>query len=158
MINDWNDEHSPRKTPHTERFRRTIISISEDEDESEPHSPSSPRRTPIKKSPVKKDKEEIQRRKLFDEKKCALATSFLKDVDEKTANGRIAALAASAGGIQIVWSKKLRSTAGRANWKRETLRAKNADGTVSATTYRHHASIELAEKIIDDEGEIFFWI
>lgn len=151
MINDWNDQYSPRKTPHSERSRR-LISISED-DESEPSPSGSPRRSPIK-SPVKKDKEEIQRRKLFNEKKNGLAASFLKDVDEKTTNGQITALAASSGGIHIVWSKKLRSTAGRANWRRETLRTKNPDGTVSTTTYRHHASIELAEKIIDDEGEL----
>lgn len=150
MINDWNDQYSPRKTPHTERSRR-IISIDED-DESEPSPSASPRKSPIK-SPAKRDKEEIERRKLFNEKKHDLATSFLKDVDEKITNGQIAALAASAGGIRIVWSNKLRSTAGRANWRRETLRTKDGEGTVS-TTSRHHASIELAEKIIDDEGEI----
>lgn len=152
VINDWNDQYSPRKTPQTERSRRAIP-ISED-DESEPSPSASPRKSPIK-SPNKKDKEKLQQRKIFNEKKHSLATSFLKDVDEKTTNGQIAALAASSGGIHIVWSNKLRSTAGRANWKRETLRTKDPDGTVSTTTtYRHHASIELAEKIIDDEGEI----
>ena len=62
-------------------------------------------------------------------------------------------MAESAGGIKIVWSKKLNSTAGRANWKREALRTQNADGTFT-TTYRHHASIELAEKVIDDEERL----
>jgi len=66
-------------------------------------------------------------------------------------------MAKSAGGIQIIWSKKLNSTAGRANWKREALRSKPADGSTSSattTTYRHHASIELAEKVIDDADRL----
>ncbi len=66
-------------------------------------------------------------------------------------------MAESAGGIQIIWSKKLNSTAGRANWKREALRSKPADGSTSSaptTTYRHHASIELAEKVIDDADRL----
>lgn len=152
MINNWNDQYSPRKTAQTERSRR-MLSISED-DGSEPSPSASPQKSRIK-SPVKKDKEEMQRRKLFNEKKHGLATSFLKDVDEKITNGQVAALAASAGGIHIVWSKKLRSTAGRANWRKETLRTKNPDGSVSTKSNRHHASIELAEKIIDDEGEMY---
>ena len=63
-------------------------------------------------------------------------------------------MAESTGGIQIIWSKKLCSTAGRANWRRETIRTKNADGSAPNTLYRHHASIELAEKVIDDEGQL----
>ncbi|MCJ1425743.1 hypothetical protein MMC29_003643 [Sticta canariensis] len=152
VINSWNDQYSPRKTPRTERSGR-MLSISED-DGPEPSPSASPQKSPIK-SPVKKDKEETQRRKLFNEKKNGLATSFLKDVDEKITNGQVAALAASAGGIQIVWSKKLRSTAGRANWRKETLRTKHPDGSVSIKSDRHHASIELAEKIIDDEDRLF---
>ena len=60
----------------------------------------------------------------------------------------------STGGIQVIWSKKLCSTAGRANWRREAIRSKDADGLVSNVTHRHYASIELAEKVIDDEGHI----
>ena len=61
-------------------------------------------------------------------------------------------MADSTGGIRVIWSKKLSSTAGRANWRREAIRSKNADGSIRDTTYRHHASIELAEKVIDDES------
>ena len=68
------------------------------------------------------------------------------------AGGKVRALAESAGGIKIIWSRKLNSTAGRANWKRETLVSRGAEGS-SSKTYRHHASIELAEKVIDDEGK-----
>lgn len=63
-------------------------------------------------------------------------------------------MAESTGGIRIIWSKKLSSTAGRANWRREAVRSKSGDGTVCTTTHRHHASIELAEKVIDDEDRL----
>lgn len=148
MINDWNDQYSPRKTPKP-GHSRGIVSINDDESESSPC--GSPRKSPSK-SPVKIDKEAVQRRKSFDGKKNGLAISFLKDLDEKIANGQIGTLAAAAGGIRITWSKKLISTAGRANWKRESIQSKSTDGTI-LTTYRHHASIELAEKVVDDESE-----
>ena len=116
-------------------------------------SPSnSPRKSPIK-SPAKKDREAIERKKVFDGKKHDLALAFLEELDQTTADGRVASLAASTGGIRIIWSKKLNSTAGRANWKREAIKTKNIDGSTSSTSYRHHASIELAEKVIDDEGK-----
>lgn len=68
------------------------------------------------------------------------------------ADGRVGVLAESAGGVKVVWSKKLHSTAGRANWKRETLVSRDPAGE-GTRIYRHHASIELAEKVIDDEGK-----
>lgn len=102
---------------------------------------------------MKRDKQAADRRKVFNEKKYALAASFLEKLDQTIVNGQITALAKSTGGVRLIWSRKLQSTAGRANWKRETTRTKNADGTVSAATYRHHASIELAEKVIDAEGK-----
>ena len=81
-----------------------------------------------------------------------MATSFLAEVDQTITGGQVSALAELTGGIKLIWSKKLTSTAGRANWRREAVRSKSADGTVSTTSHRHHASIELAEKVIDDEG------
>lgn len=106
------------------------------------------------KTPAKKDKRVIEQRKLFDEQKHELATAFLAEVDQTITNGQVASMAHSTGGIQIIWSKKLSSTAGRANWRREAIRSKDADDFLSNTTYRHHASIELAEKVIDDEGHL----
>ena len=82
-----------------------------------------------------------------------MAVSFLSEVDSEIGDGQVSAMAASTGGIRIVWSKKLSCTAGRANWRREAVRSKNSDGSTSTTTHRHHASIELAEKVIDDEGK-----
>ena len=104
------------------------------------------------KSPATRHKKVIEQRKLFDDRKHELATAFLAEIDQKITNGQVASMAQSTGGIQIIWSNKLSSTAGRANWRREAIPSKNADGFVSNTTHRHHASIELAEKVIDDDG------
>jgi SprT-like family len=57
------------------------------------------------------------------------------------------------GGIKVIWSKKLNSTAGMAHWRRESVITTESNGTVTKT-YRHHASIELATKVIDDETRL----
>jgi hypothetical protein len=150
VINDWNEQYSPRKVLQTPR-KLGGYSLLEDEDELSPS--ESPRRSPVKIL-SEKTKDAVLRRKVFDENKHALASSFLAEVDHTVAQGQVAALAGSTGGIKIIWSKKLSSTAGRANWRREHILSKNADGIVSTTSYRHHASIELAEKVIDDEGMV----
>ena len=113
----------------------------------------SPSKSPSR-SPAKKDKKITEKRKLFNDKKHVLASTFLVELDQTITNGQIASMAASTGGVQIIWSKKLSSTAGRANWKREAICSKNTDGSVVNTTHRHYASIELAEKVIDDEGQL----
>ena len=148
VINDWNEQYSPKKTLKTPRKFR-FQSVDEDNEELSPSESS--HRSPLR-SPAKKDKEAVLLRKAFDDRKHELATSFLAEVDQTIAGGQVSALAESTGGIKLIWSKKLTSTAGRANWRREAVHSKNADGTVSTTSHRHHASIELAEKVIDDEG------
>lgn len=149
MTNDWNEQYSPRKIIESPRNLQLHSFHADEEELSQSESPhKSPR-----KSPAKRDKKIIEQRKLFDDKKHALATAFLAEVDREITSGQIASMAHSTGGIQIVWNKKLSSTAGRANWRREATCSKNADGFLSSTTHRHHASIELAEKVIDDEGQ-----
>lgn len=101
--------------------------------------------------PSERDLIKTQQKRSFDKEKHSLGALFLKDIDLKINNGKLEALAASTGGIQLIWSKKLTSTAGRANWRREILHSPNPNEDIS-TGYRHHASIELAEKIIDGEG------
>lgn len=86
--------------------------------------------------------------------KHELATDFLAEVDRTVCAGKLTVLSESTGGIKLIWSKKLSSTAGRANWRRETIRSIASDGLVSTSAYKHHASIELAEKIIDDENRL----
>ena len=167
VINAWNDEYSPRKTPTARR----ILSSSDEDDGY--HSPTESRRSPTK-SPtksLKKDKALVEQRKRFDAEKHALAAAFLTELDDTITDGQLAALAASTGGVRIVWSAKLLSTAGRANWKRETIRARpssspskrtsdSSDAPSSAPppppppTIRHHAHVELATKVITDADRL----
>ncbi|KAL8909315.1 MAG: hypothetical protein Q9207_000325 [Kuettlingeria erythrocarpa] len=151
VINDWNDQHSPKKTPTSARTRlRHALGDDEDDElslcESGCLSPAG--------SPTKSNKEAAEKRNAFNERKYEMAASFLKELDETIVNGQIAILAEPTGGVRLVWSKKLQSTAGRANWRREAIRCKDADGTVTTTEFRHHASIELAEKVIDNESRL----
>ncbi|KFY85743.1 hypothetical protein V500_08148 [Pseudogymnoascus sp. VKM F-4518 (FW-2643)] len=140
VVNDWNDEFSPQKP-----LRPLNLGPS----------PEDLTGSPRKASPAKKDKALIERKKRFNENKHAIALSFLRELDEEITDGKVSSLAASTGGISIVWSKKLNTTAGRANWKREAIRTRPLGGTgAPTTTYRHHASIELAEKVIDDEDRL----
>lgn len=148
VINNWNDEYSPKKAPRTPRHTR-LLTLDED-DEDNVSSSASPHKS-ASKSPTKKDR---QATKAFNAKKSSLATAFLADLDDKVTKSQVSSLAASTGGINIVWSKKLSSTAGRANWRREAIRHKDVDSVYPAPTYRHHASIELAEKVIDSEDRL----
>ncbi|KAL8732166.1 MAG: hypothetical protein Q9166_002913 [cf. Caloplaca sp. 2 TL-2023] len=151
VINDWNDQYSPKKTPKSSHTRK-LRSLEEDDE-----AYLSPCQTGVRspsKSPVKADKQAAERQKAFNEKKYDLGASFLKELDHTIVNGQIADLTESTGGVRLVWSKKLQSTAGRANWKREAFRTKEGEGKVTTTRYRHHASIELAEKVIDDEDRL----
>jgi len=144
VINDWNDEYSPRKTPAPRLL-----------------SPAK-----AKLSPVKPDKAAKEAKKAFEEKKHELATSFLAELDTTITNGQVSALAESTGGIKIVWSNKLNTTAGRANWKREAIRSLSTSlpshnstststhPTTTGITYRHHATIELASKVISSEERL----
>jgi len=148
IINDWNDEYSPRKTPAA---RPRLLPS-----DSTSNILFSPKKSPTKQE----DKAAKEAKKAFSEIKHALAESFLKELDETITNNQVSTLAASTGGIKIFWSKKLNTTAGRANWKRETLHPKSSTATSSSAptntqvTYRHHATIELAEKVIDDEHRL----
>lgn len=107
----------------------------------------------VPSSPSKKNQPEIQRRKKFQQRKHELASSFLKDLDQTITSGHISSLTLPTGGIQIIWSNKLQSTAGRACWKVDHMPSESSDDFHMKTKRRHHAKIELAEKVIDDEGE-----
>ncbi|RMJ17279.1 hypothetical protein BHE90_007346 [Fusarium euwallaceae] len=130
VVNEWNDHHSPRKLmlpPVT--------------------------KSPSKASPKKDPKKETK--KAFAARKHALAESFLAELDREITQGEIAKLAESTGGVKLVWTKTLNTTAGRASWRRETIRTtRKTDGAQLSVTYNHHASIELAEKVIDDEHRL----
>lgn len=134
FFNEWTEEHSPRKL--------FLPKVSK--------SPA--------KSPVKEEKAKVAAvkttKKLFESRKRDLAESFLRELDDTITDGQIAALAASTGGVSIRWSKTLNTTAGRANWKRETIRTPGAGTLDAPPRVKHHAFIELAEKVISDEDRL----
>ncbi|KAI5283710.1 hypothetical protein KEM54_001912, partial [Ascosphaera aggregata] len=128
-------------------------------------------------------KEKQARKKAFDESKDDLAKKFLQTLDGLITHGQIHNLAASDGGVKIIWSRTLNKTAGRANWKRIVSRGSSSGSSARASssttpepvsennkhshpddstepdptsgTVRHIASIELAEKIIDCEDRLY---
>ncbi|KAL7782221.1 SprT-like family domain-containing protein [Trichoderma afarasin] len=118
-----------------------------DESEMDRKTKSSTRST-VPKSPSKR-----QTKKSFDAKKSQLAIDFLQQLDTQITHGKVGELTQSTGGVKIVWSNTLKTTAGRANWKRETIISKHIGDSAKADVkqYRHHSSIELSEKVIDDE-------
>ncbi|KAM4062270.1 sprT-like family protein [Hirsutella rhossiliensis] len=130
LIDDWNDRHSPTKP--------MLLPVVE----------SPVKRSMAKGSPTKATK------KSFDARKRLLAEEFLRELDTEITHGKIAELVESTGGVKLVWTKTLNTTAGRANWRRETTRTKSASGTPISVSHKHHASIELAEKIIDTEDRL----
>jgi predicted SprT family Zn-dependent metalloprotease len=120
----------------------------------QPESQQSPKSSPRKlQSPFKRTKAELEAKKTFETTKHRIAEDFLGELDAVVTSGKVGELAASTGGVRFIWSKTLNSTAGRANWRRETIKTRHADGT-STATHKHHASIELAEKVIDDEERL----
>lgn len=142
-VNDWNDQYSPRKVLKSPKKLRHM------QEES-----SSPTASPRKaQSPTKRTKAERDAKQAFEDKKHAVAEAFLTELDETITQGKIRALSASTGGVRFIWSKTLNSTAGRANWRRETTKIRNPDGTTE-TAHKNHASIELAEKVINDEHRL----
>lgn len=143
-VNDWNEQYSPRKiirSPKKLNFRPGSTS---------PTPMSSPRKC---QSPSKLTKAEREAKKAFNATKQLLAESFLVELDTTITNNQISTLAASTGGVRLTWSKTLNSTAGRANWRKETTKTRQLDGT-SIIAYKHFASIELAEKVIDDQHRL----
>ncbi|KAK2612225.1 hypothetical protein QQS21_001801 [Conoideocrella luteorostrata] len=94
-------------------------------------------------------------KKAFEAVKQSLARSFLTELDNKVANGRVSEMAKTTGGVKLNWTRNLNTTAGRANWRQETIRTRQPCGNVINEEHRHHhASIDLAEKVIDNENRL----
>lgn len=108
-----------------------------------------------RKDTGEKPKSNRELRKAFEKEKHALATSFIRELDEKMTEGKLAEMTASAGGIRIVWTNKLNTTAGRATWKKEKAQPRpGEDYGGDAPSYRHNACIVLAEKVVDDQERL----
>ncbi|OAL46274.1 hypothetical protein IQ07DRAFT_547546 [Pyrenochaeta sp. DS3sAY3a] len=182
VVNEWNDRHSPSKplvSPRKQKWREEMaqimdgVSLEDSSDEGYESPTISPRkkqtRSPTKQSqsPTKKSqpsslpeelsvKEIRAQRKDFAERKHATAEAFLAELDSTICSGRIAELSDATGGIKLVWSKTLKTTAGRANWRREQIRIRTGPNPIDMRVeIRHHCSIELAEKVIDDEERLY---
>ncbi|KAL9625108.1 MAG: hypothetical protein Q9160_000837 [Pyrenula sp. 1 TL-2023] len=153
--NTWNDQHSPRKTPHTNRkgIQKFLVFSHDDMDPSERSTSPSPTKSctesPQKWKPVtsptklrETNKAALERRKAFDRIKRSLACDLLSELDKNVCQGKLSIATVETGGVKVKWSKTLNKTAGRANWRRTNL-GPNAQ---SKTTF---AEIELAEKVID---------
>ncbi|KAJ9148569.1 hypothetical protein NKR23_g4757 [Pleurostoma richardsiae] len=132
-MDKWNSDHTLGKRPVLEK---SATSLKETKNHQREHI-------------AQKDS-----RRAFDRSKHVLAADFLRELDQTLTGGKIEELTRSTGGVKIEWSKKLNTTAGRANWKREAVRAKEGDCDGDLVKHRHHAAIELAEKVIDDEGRL----
>ncbi|KAK1831188.1 SprT-like family-domain-containing protein [Podospora conica] len=133
FIDDWNDEHSPRK----QLFPDPAKASPAKKPTSSPKKPAAPSARAAKKA--------------FEDSKHALAASFLAELDTTITSGQLSQLTASTGGIKLNWTNKLNTTAGRASWKRESVTTR---GSTAPPTHRHHASIELSTKVIDDEHRL----
>lgn len=157
--NNWIDQHSPSKV------EKLLRELEDSDDETGPAKsidvmPRTPRATqknekPLSKTAQKKaeianKKAQQARKQAFDEKKASLAYTFYKLLDDSVASGQIQELTKQTGGVKITWSKTLQTTAGRATSKR----AHPSPSHGSAGTDQYHASIELAERIIDSEDRL----
>lgn len=144
-VNEWNDEYSPRKMS---KPAPTLFSKADISGEDLLPSPA--------KSKQRENSDGRAMKKEFSIKKQQIAESFLVELDSNITDGRIAELTAESGGVKIIWSKTLQTTAGRANWRREAVQPLKLgpDGAIPKSKYRHHASIELAERIISDEDRL----
>jgi len=178
-VNEWNERHSPVKllvSPKKQKWRDDIAKMMEGvalEDGSD-EGFESPTTSPKKKSTSNPSRVKKQQppnlpidatpnvkairaaRKVFSERKHEIAAAFLAELDTTICSGRIATLSAPTGGIKLIWSKTLKTTAGRANWRREQIRLRNGPlPSDIEVEIRHHCSIELAEKVIDDEERLY---
>ncbi|KAF2149900.1 hypothetical protein K461DRAFT_214221, partial [Myriangium duriaei CBS 260.36] len=135
-INAWNEAYSPTKPI------RSPTKLP-------PASPSKPPTSP------RKSKSEIAAQRDFDTRKISLASSFLTELDNKICSGAISTATASTGGVKLIWSSTLNTTAGRATWKRTTLSSSSSSSSSSSgKEIQQHATIELAAKILTTEERL----
>jgi predicted SprT family Zn-dependent metalloprotease len=134
-VNEWNDQYSPQKPLHSPA--KKLFN-------------DAPIPSPSKlSSPTKRTKSDVLARKEWETRKLDLAQAFLTELDDQITAGQISSLSASTGGVTIIWSKTLNTTAGRAKWRAETTKSHRSDPAVPPTVVtRHFASIELAEKVL----------
>ncbi|KAI0599655.1 SprT-like family-domain-containing protein [Biscogniauxia sp. FL1348] len=153
----WIDKHSPPKRGNPEGKKKLDLTGG---------MPDSSTKAEMKRrygnSPEKRDA-----KKAFDAIKESLARDFLQELDKRITDGRLAQMTEATGGLRIVWSKTLLTTAGRAHWKCKTVTtmtssrnkgAPDAGGvpttTATTTQHQHQASIELASKVLANRADL----
>ncbi|KAH0565651.1 hypothetical protein GP486_000961 [Trichoglossum hirsutum] len=146
-----NEQGDRRKRVTAKRVRQRKVQPTAESDVEQSVQPRTPGR-------VKQNRSNLSTKKAFNERKHDLAQDFLNELDEKVSGGQIASITAPTG-VKLIWSKKLTTTAGRANWRKEKITQFTADESLRgtggpSTSYRHIASIELSEKVIDDEDRL----
>ena len=153
-INNWNDEYSPQKklfqspTKTAKPVSRLQLGGKEVLD-------IDLLKSPTKAQIAKAKKAEKDAIKEWEASKNSIALSFLSELDQKVTNGEVARMSESTGGVKIIWSTKLNTTAGRAHWKREGLcRKPTPHNPNPVPIYNHHCSIELATKVIKDTHQL----
>ncbi|KAI0205995.1 hypothetical protein F4808DRAFT_408547 [Astrocystis sublimbata] len=148
----WIDKHSPPKKDAAKKKAITDVTAADNKEELKRRYGTSP--------------EKKQAKKAFDAVKEELARDFLLELDEVVTDGKLARLTEATGGLRIVWSTSLLSTAGRAHWKcktttttaaRQPSTSSTRDGSSALTTKstaQHYASIELATKVLSNESDL----
>ncbi|KAK5625488.1 hypothetical protein RRF57_001204 [Xylaria bambusicola] len=149
----WIDKHSPPK-----KSTKKVLDLAapNNKDELERKYGTSP--------------EKKQAKKAFDAVKEDLARDFLEELDQVITDGKLAQLTEATGGLRIIWSNTLLTTAGRAHWKCKTTTttskqpsassasSKSTTSTTTATTKsttaQHSAHIELAVKVLSNESDL----
>ena len=177
VVNTWHDQFSPKKAPVTSPRKNRLAQFSlwadeeseEDSqaarDGSDPPTPcTSPRKAAkMMQSPEKKRfAEEKKARREFAACREGAGRELLAELDTKITQGKLASMSDSTGGVKIVWSKTLRSTAGRANWRRTVTKSGGSGSPIKGSPMKssgdvlvqHYASIELAEKVIDSNEKL----
>ena len=156
------DQQSP---PETDQFRKVLELLCDDLEETTLEGPSDPKekqlakppgpQTPIskkaqRKADVEQSKIARKRKQSFDRKKRSFADEFLKALDDAVTGGQVQKMASMTGGVRIVWLSTLKTTAGRARWSGVPA----GSSAMGDRGLIHHAVIELADHVVDDEERI----
>jgi predicted SprT family Zn-dependent metalloprotease len=144
VVNDWNDEYSPRKAPKSQP--KPLVS----QDRSSSDLLSSPAKDKATQARIDR-----QAKKAFEARKDKTVQDFLLELDEKLTGGRVAKMVESTGGVKVVWSNRLTSSAGLTQFKQEKTKdtVRLPDGSM-APVYKYHAKIELSEKVVINEDQL----
>lgn len=130
-VDDWNTQHSPAKLPNPFTMARS------------PRTKEKKQRGSKVESPRKQAQAKKSERQAFIDRREGIAKEFATELDNKLAEGKLGRMTAERGGIEIVWSKTLRSTAGqcRASW-------------TDASQTHAKVLISLADKVITDDHSV----